>query len=270
MSITRRWPPIPGLEMGHRPALRFPFHSRAWLSQSRMANFESRIGNIGRPIEDEYAVIRAKYQTPKHPIILAHGLLGFDELHLVPGHLLPGVRYWRGIREALAANGIEVFTASVPPSASVEERAAKLSNDIAQKAGGRDVNIIAHSMSEQRLPKIYKALESLGMESGAFSQLTRRYMQDEFNPRTPDVPGVRYFSYGASVEPSLFSVFRHSHRIIEREEGPNDGLVSVASSQWGGEEGYKGTLMGVSHLDLINWTNRLQWLIWELTGKKRK
>lgn len=43
-------------------------------------------------------------------------------------------------------------------------------------------------------------------------------------------------------------------------EGPNDGLVSVASSRWGGEDGYKGTLMGTTHLDLINWTNRIKTL----------
>lgn len=49
-------------------------------------------------------------------------------------------------------------------------------------------------------------------------------------------------------------------------EGPNDGLVSVTSSQWGE---YKGTLDNVSHLDLINWTNRLRWWFWELTGTRR-
>ena len=80
----------------------------------------------------------------------------------------------------------------------------------------------------------------------------------------------RYFSYGASVEPSFFSIFRHSHRIIAQEEGPNDGLVSVASSKWGGDSGYKGTLLGVNHLDLINWTNRLKFYMGELIGNKRK
>lgn len=77
----------------------------------------------------------------------------------------------------------------------------------------------------------------------------------------------RYFSYGASVEPALYSAFRQSHRIVSREEGANDGLVSVASSKWGD---YKGTLVNVSHLDLINWTNRLRWIAWEMTGNKRK
>lgn len=71
-------------------------------------------------------------------------------------------------------------------------------------------------------------------------------------------------------QPGLFSPFRPFHRILEEVEGPNDGLVSVASSKWGGDAGYKGTLVGVSHLDLINWSNRLQWMMGEFTGNKRK
>jgi len=83
--------------------------------------------------------------APKHPIVLAHGLLGFDELHLA-GRYLPGVQYWRGVREALSAQGVEVITASVPPSSTIEERAEELARDIEIGARGRDVNIIAHSM----------------------------------------------------------------------------------------------------------------------------
>jgi len=41
------------------------------------------------------------------------------------------------------ANGIEVITASVPPSASIEDRAAKLGEDIEKKAHGKSVNIVA-------------------------------------------------------------------------------------------------------------------------------
>ena len=61
-------------------------------------------------------------------------------------------------------------------------------------------------------------------------------------------------------------MFRKSHNVIEPVEGANDGLVSVESSRWGE---YKGTLDNVSHLDLINWTNRLRWYMFELTGHKR-
>jgi triacylglycerol lipase len=128
-------------------------------------------------------------------------------------------------------------------------------------------------------------MEYFGFETGAFSQLTRDYMKTSFNPRTPDIADVKYYSYGASLEPNSWSVFAASHAIVKQTEGLNDGLVryvsnspcgaypdadglySVESSQWGD---YKGTLIGVSHLDLINWTNRLKWWFWELTGSKRK
>jgi triacylglycerol lipase len=75
-------------------------------------------------------------------LVLAHGLFGFEELHLV-GKRLPGFQYWRGIREALAVRGIETIITSVPPSGSIEARAAKLAESIEHKAGGKSVNIIA-------------------------------------------------------------------------------------------------------------------------------
>ncbi|KAL5437256.1 hypothetical protein PMIN05_006336 [Paraphaeosphaeria minitans] len=123
------------------------------------------------------------------------------------------------------------------------------------------------TIGPRQIRRLYRIMEYFGLETGAFSQLTRKYMKGEFNPKTPDVQGIKYYSYGASLEPSSWSVFALSHSVIkQREGGINDGLVSVASSQWGV---YKGTLVGVSHLDLINWTNRLKWFFWELTGSKR-
>lgn len=199
--------------------------------------------------------------------------------------------------------------AAVPPSGSIEARAAKLAESISQKAKGKQVNIIAHSMGgldsrymisrlrptdfkilslttiasphrgsafadyvfdavgPRQVKRIYKVMEYFGFETGAFSQLTQDYMKNSFNPRTPDVDDVKYYSYGASLEPNKWSVFAASHTIVKRTEGLNDGLVSIESSRWGD---YKGTLIGVSHLDLINWTNRLKWWFWELTGSKRK
>lgn len=234
--------------------------------------------------------------------------MGFDELRLA-GSLLPGVHYWRGITEALQANGIEVITASVPPSGSIEERALKLGQDIAAKANGKSVNIIAHSMGgldsrymisqlqpenvrvlslttvatphrgsafadycfdtigPRHLPYLYKLVEATGLGTGAFTQLTRKYMAENFNPKTPDDPSVRYFSYGAIAHPYLFSAFRLPHRVMDKMEGPNDGLVSVASARWGT---YKGTLIDCSHLDLINWTNRAKWFFWvKILGRRR-
>ncbi|OQN96290.1 hypothetical protein B0A48_17546 [Cryoendolithus antarcticus] len=116
------------------------------------------------------------------------------------------------------------------------------------------------------VPKLYKALEAFGLQTGAFEQLTQKYMIETFNPATTDDPNVRYFSYGATLSPHFTSVFRSSHRVIDQVEGANDGLVSVDSSRWGK---YQGTLDDVSHLDLINWTNRWRWYLWGLTGYER-
>jgi hypothetical protein len=116
-----------------------PFHSK---TDPRLSN-----ENLDNLIEDDYALIRPSYEVPKHPIILAHGLLGFTELHLAgpAGQALhlPGVQYWRGITDALAAKGVEVITAEVPPSGRIEVRAERLAEAIERKAGGRAVNIIA-------------------------------------------------------------------------------------------------------------------------------
>ncbi|KAL1631200.1 lipase 2 [Neofusicoccum ribis] len=270
--------------------------------------------DLGKEIRDEYAAIREHYDKPlittpplsylqKHPIILAHGLLGFDEIR-IGGPYLPGIEYWRGIKDALEAKNIEVITAAVPPSGSVEARAAKLGESIAERAQGKSVNIIAgldsrymisqlkppkvdvkslttiasphrgsafadflmDQIGPNNLPKAYKTLEIFGLETGAFSQLTRNYMQNEFNPKTPDLEGVKYYSYGATLEPTRWSVFKPSHDIVKELEGaPNDGLVSVPSSKWGT---YKGTLVGVSHLDLINWTSRVKWMLYSMVGNK--
>jgi len=56
----------------------------------------------------------------------------------------------------------------------------------------------------------------------------------EFNATTPDMAGVKYYSVSAQRPWKQIPIFgRHAHKIIAAAEGPNDGLVSVASAQWG-------------------------------------
>ncbi|RPA97516.1 alpha/beta-hydrolase [Choiromyces venosus 120613-1] len=109
------------------------------------ASEDPRARQLGKTLSDEFAIIREKYRTPKNPIVLCHGLLGFDELRLV-GNYLPGIHYWRGITEAFNANNIEVILTNVPASGSIEVRAKALAECIQLKAKGRGVNIIGHSM----------------------------------------------------------------------------------------------------------------------------
>lgn len=83
-------------------------------------------------------------EIPKHTIVLAHGLMGFDEIHL-GGPFLPAIQYWQGIRQILASKGVNVVTATVSPFGSIEERAAELARMISERAKGQDINIIAYA-----------------------------------------------------------------------------------------------------------------------------
>jgi triacylglycerol lipase len=94
------------------------------------------------------------------------------------------------------------------------------------------------------------AFEALGMK--------------EFNALVVDSPEVKYFSWGASFEPGLFDAFRWSHSVILAKEGPNDGLVSVQSAKWGE---YRGTLLDVSHPDLVGWINQVRYTMAAWAGR---
>lgn len=118
-------------------------HATPRYRQQAAAAKDPRTSPGGDAIKDEFGNLRSDYQAPQHPIVLAHGLFGFDELR-VAGQLLPAVEYWSGIEDALAAKGIEVITATVPPSGRVEVRAQRLAEDIEAKAKGKAVNIVAY------------------------------------------------------------------------------------------------------------------------------
>ncbi len=78
-----------------------------------------------------------------------------------------------------------------------------------------------------------RQLARFGLDLRAGYDLTRRSCS-AFNERTPDAPAVRYFSVSASRSTAELSpLLWFSARMIEAEEGPNDGLVSVRSARWG-------------------------------------
>ncbi|RVD86732.1 uncharacterized protein DFL_004994 [Arthrobotrys flagrans] len=109
-------------------------------------SYDPRIADLGRIIEDDFMKLKEYYKTPKNPIVLSHGLFGFDTLQLFPWSFIPPLQYWRGINEALQANSCKVIVTAVPPSASIEKRAEALARSIEQRAGGQSVNIVGHSM----------------------------------------------------------------------------------------------------------------------------
>src|SRR3954469_20978251 len=84
-----------------------------------------------------------KFAPLQAPIVLVHGLLGFDRLQ-VGGLTL--VNYFPGVVEALQAGGSRVFAPALSPTAGIAQRAAQLRDFILRTCPHEPVHLIAHSM----------------------------------------------------------------------------------------------------------------------------
>jgi triacylglycerol lipase len=97
-------------------------------------------------------------------------------------------------------------------------------------------------------PAARKVLALAGLSRG-LEDLSTQAMRD-FNAQVPNHPAVKYFSFSAQkpydeVSPML----KWTHAIVDRHEGPNDGLVSVPSASW---STHIATLR-CDHNELVNW-----------------
>jgi triacylglycerol lipase len=221
----------------------------------------------------------------RHPIVLVHGLLGFDVIAL--GNLRQ--EYFRGVRARLEQTGHRVNVVRVSPFASVRKRAEQLAQQLATIEGER-VNIIAHSMGgidarlaisrlgmHEKVASLTtigtphfgtpladstaalaafnlpgKWIAALSSELGGFADLSTDRML-AFNAEVPDVPEVAYASYrgwlpkDGRVHQLLIPTFAILHRIV----GDNDGIVPASSQAWG-------ELLGdvaADHWGQIGWSN---------------
>jgi triacylglycerol lipase len=95
-------------------------------------------------------------------------------------------------------------------------------------------------------------LRFLFIPAEAFRDLTTDSCR-RFNEEVPDVPGVRYLSVAGRCERAWIGLeWLLPYRMVERAEGPNDGVVSVASATWGEHT----DVWPGDHLNLVNWPNR--------------
>jgi triacylglycerol lipase len=205
--------------------------------------------------------------APRHPVVLAHGVMGFDEIGV-------GARrhgYFRGVRERLESLGATVHRARVPPSASVQVRAERLAELLRSLPPGK-VNVVAHSMGGldaryaiARLglahrvaslttigtPHLGTPLADIGtgvldlfhikrvlkpvITLDAFYDLTTERMA-AFNRDVRDARQVAYLSIVARVpreRGGMHPLLRPLHRWLVERGGDNDGLVPVDSQRWG-------------------------------------
>jgi triacylglycerol lipase len=92
-----------------------------------------------------------------------------------------------------------------------------------------------------------------GVSYQAFEDLTVARCRT-FNEQTPDAPGVRYFSVAGRFKFNWESLhWGLPASIVDQAEGPNDGVVSVASARYG--ESFE--VWDGDHMNLINWNSKL-------------
>ena len=204
---------------------------------------------------------------PPLPVVLVHGLFGFDRLGV------PGARfdYFRGIARHLEGLGCHAHAVRLPASASVPDRARELVaaidalphpriDLIAHSLGGLDARYaLTHLGLAQRVRSLVtvgtphrgtpladlavkgpldwarRIVGALGMPLEALEWLGTDALA-AFNAQVVDVPGVRYacvvggMHRADSVVPLALIP---AHAYLRRVAGPNDGLVPIASQYWG-------------------------------------
>jgi triacylglycerol lipase len=198
------------------------------------------------------------------PIVLAHGLFGFSRIGLGP---LTLTTYFRGIPDELRAAGNRVLVTRVHPIAGVEFRAGRLGDRILRAFPEEPVHIIGHSMggldarrlladpfwrkrvlslttigtphlgtyladfAKLRVGRVYRLLELMGLDPQGFLDITRLSAR-RFHRRHEQPLDIPCFSLAG--DPPATEVtwpLQRLHAVLGELEGPNDGLVPVASAQ---------------------------------------
>ena len=85
--------------------------------------------------------------SPKNPVVFCHGLLGFDSVSIGPSIAPLEVTHWRGIKEVLQSNGVDVLITRVPATSSPIDRAQVLAKRISEVYPGQKIHLIGLSFT---------------------------------------------------------------------------------------------------------------------------
>jgi triacylglycerol lipase len=226
--------------------------------------------------------------APRHPVVLAHGLMGFDVIKLGKRE----AEYFRGVPAKLRRMGARVDLPRVPAVASIQRRAEALAEHI-RGMDAKRVNVIAHSLggldARYAISKLglankvaslvtvgtphrgtpiadvgaavvgdrlglRRALEVLRIDVNAFYDITTARMA-AFNSDVVDAGGVAYASFPSTVRAKLRRLnplLLAPYLYLSEQHGPNDGLVPITSQKWGEVWGE----IDADHWAQIGWSGR--------------
>ena len=200
-----------------------------------------------------------------HPIVLAHGIFGFDRI-VIGGR---DHSYFRGVRDHLIRVGAEVHRPRVSAAANIAVRAEELARVVKLIPGDGKINIIAHSMggldaryaiAKLGLADRVAALVTVGTPhlgtpvadlGGKLSNMLKlkplfgrlsldgfhdlgTLQMSRFNAEIGNVAGVAYASVIARIDrPRAHPLLWPTHAYLSQRIGPNDGMVPTVSQAWG-------------------------------------
>lgn len=189
-----------------------------------------------------YATIETRAKQWSERIRQLQKIYGYDKFNVI-AHSMGGL----DMRAAICNNGIRDSVASL--------------TTIATPHHGTSLADIVLTTPELLKEKLNDLMNWFGESVfpneksnavAAVKQLTRAYIQDTFNPHTPDSGEVKYFSVSAAVgkgtENPLNPILRFQNQLIYQREGVNDSFVSAGSAVWGDHIGQ----YPVSHLEQID------------------
>lgn len=228
---------------------------------------EPEIPQAETPLEGVLPVPGPTERGPPLPVVLVHGLFGFDRIGI------PGARfdYFRGIAKHLGTLGCVAHAVKLPRSASVPARAKALVaaiealpheriDLIAHSLGGLDARYalthlglahrvrslvtvgtphrgtpLADLLHHGPLDWARRLVHALGIPITALEWLSTASL-DAFNRDVPDVAGVRYACVVGGLRKATSVIplpLIAAHAYLRKVAGVNDGLVPIASQAWG-------------------------------------
>ena len=179
---------------------------------------------------------------------LAHSMGGLDCRHLIthinPTHYRPislttlstphrGSSFMDFCRDYLGLGRISPKRSTTSKSSTdafVEPPNALKQASDPDKSTSLSSTILTHTMLARTL------------DTPAYANLTTSFLQNTFNPMTPDSSQVEYYSFGAVIPKEqggetglpIWHPLYLPHKVVtEREGSDNDGLVSLKSARWG-------------------------------------